>query len=210
MPRGTERRLLVRRPESKLVEIGLADDDRAGAPERGDGRRVVLGNMMLADARGRTGGRSANVEQVLDRYRDAVQRSGRPAGLDVAVGFACLLARLVCENGDEGVQQRVAFRDPREASLDDGFRRGLPGLQRTRQLRNVCGSAAIVLRRRVELSARVRVPFRGAQRGRRLGERFEQRPELRKAPALCVLNGDFEPGLDGHLGGLQVTGSFCL
>ena len=117
--RRTERRVLVRRAERELVQVGLADEHRAGLPQMGDGRRVALGDVALAHARRRGGRRAADVEQILDRDRHAVQRSAVVAGGELAVGVARLLPRLVGHDQDEGVQPRVVRLDPPQALVGD-------------------------------------------------------------------------------------------
>ena len=94
--RRTERRVLVRRAEGELVQVGLADEHRAGLPQvaRSTGASCV-GDVALAHARRRRRRRARDVEEVLDRDRHAVQRSAVVAGGELAVGLARLRARFV-------------------------------------------------------------------------------------------------------------------
>ena len=45
---GSERRVLVGGAERELVEVGLADEDRPGLTQMGDGRRIALGDVAVA------------------------------------------------------------------------------------------------------------------------------------------------------------------
>ena len=80
MAGGPERRVLVGRAERELVQVGLADQHRAGLAQRRNRRRVAIGDVIPADARGGGGRRSAYVEQILDGDWHAVQRATIVAG----------------------------------------------------------------------------------------------------------------------------------
>ena len=88
--RGAERRILVRRAERELVQVGLADEDGACLAQVRDGRRVACGHVAVAHARGGGRRRAADVEQILERDRDAVQRAAVAPGRELAVGLARL------------------------------------------------------------------------------------------------------------------------
>ena len=55
-----------------------------------DGRRVRIRHVAFTHTRGGCGRRTANVEQILDRDRNAVQRSAVLSVGDLPVGLSCL------------------------------------------------------------------------------------------------------------------------
>ena len=70
---GAERGVLARGPVRKLVQVGLADDDRAGAPKLYDDGCIGISTMTIAHA-GRGGRRDAfDVDQILDGDRNAME-----------------------------------------------------------------------------------------------------------------------------------------
>ena len=82
-----------------------------------DGGRVVLGDVTLAHARRGRRRRAADVENVLDRDRYAVQWSAIPSGRQLAVRLARLTPRLVCGDENERVQPRVVGLNPPQAFI---------------------------------------------------------------------------------------------
>ena len=81
MTHGSERRLLAGRAEGELVEIGLADEDRAGLAQPRDDRRVRAG-IARRQRRPRRRRRAGDVDQILHGHGNAVQGaagSGRRA-----------------------------------------------------------------------------------------------------------------------------------
>ena len=85
--RRAERRVFVGRPERELVQVGLADEDRAGLPQMRD-RLAHPVPRRDPRARGtrRSSGRPANVEEVLDGDRHAVEWAAVAAGGELGVG----------------------------------------------------------------------------------------------------------------------------
>ena len=122
MAHRTEGGVLVRRAERELVQVGLADEHRAGRaqPRRDDRRRRR--DVPAPHARRRGGRRPAKIDQILERDRHAVQRAAVAAGGNLLIGGARLRARLVGQHGDEGVDRRIALGDAREAAFGDRFR----------------------------------------------------------------------------------------
>ena len=99
------------RAEAELVRAGLADDHRARLPQPRDDRRVALRHAALAPPeRGRQPG---DVDQVLDRDGDAVERSARPAG----EGFG-RAARAFLVDVDEGAML-LGRPEVRKAGIED-------------------------------------------------------------------------------------------
>ncbi len=116
--------LLARRAERELVEVGLADDDRASGAKIGDGRRV---RVRLGRGQGRPCRRlcSSNVDQVLDGQRNAVQGPAVTTGPNLALGCPRLGQRQSVESLDESVdlwpgpdllQARLNQRDRRDSA----------------------------------------------------------------------------------------------
>ncbi len=199
--RRPERRVLVGRPERELVQVGLADEHRAGLAQVGDRRRIAFGDVAVAHARRRGRRHAADVEQVLDRDRHAVQRTAVVAGGQLLIGLARLPQRLVGHHEDERVQPRVVGLDAAQASFGDAHRGELPRPQAAAELldghhRGCAPPAGGGVRGR--LTAGVVVEVGGAQRLRRAGERFENRFQFRQPAALSVGDGGLQPGFDGH------------
>ena len=82
----------------------------------------VVGDVWAKGAAPRFRGQPADVDDVLDPDRDAVERPERPAGRGVLVPGACLGARAVGVDGHPRPEVVVGGRDPRERRLDDGLR----------------------------------------------------------------------------------------
>ena len=113
------------------MEIRLADDDGARLSQHGHGSGVAIGDVRLTYARSGGGDRSAHIEQVLQRNRNAVQRAAVPSRGDLTIRIAGLLASVIVEHRNECVERRVALRDTLEARVEDGLGGRLPRLQRT-------------------------------------------------------------------------------
>jgi hypothetical protein len=98
-------RFLARRAECELVQVGLADQDRARASQcRGD--RSIEGSRCTAvsHVRGRRGRDARLIDEILERNRNAVQRTQPGARGLGAIGRLCRGERLVVRDGDERVQ----------------------------------------------------------------------------------------------------------
>ena len=108
----------VGRTHGELVQVGLADQDRARLPELARDGRFVGRDEAVQDvgAGGRPDARRA--EQILDRERDAFERA-RLAAAEPAIGLGRHLERALRRLGDEGVQPacRLDRPDVRERQL---------------------------------------------------------------------------------------------
>ena len=113
----TEARILGRRAERELVKVGLADKHGAGSaqPRCDDG--IVGRDVTGSHQRSRRGPGPFEINQVLERHRNAVERPAVASTGNVVVGGARGLQRLVCHDGDEGVQLRIERFDLRETFL---------------------------------------------------------------------------------------------
>ena len=100
----TEGGVFARRAVRELVEVRLADDDRARLPQTGDRHRVGGRDVSLAHARRRRRRKAFDVDQILDGDRDAVQRTAVPSGGELTIGVLCLAPRLVRHHGNKGIQ----------------------------------------------------------------------------------------------------------
>src|SRR6185369_10915298 len=89
---------------AKFVEIGFADDDRAGGVQAFYESRVRVWNPVLQNFRAAGGAHALGVEHVFDRYRHAVQRAAIIAAADFFIRFFRFSARLLGEHGDESVE----------------------------------------------------------------------------------------------------------
>ena len=121
--RRTERRVFVRRAERELVKIGLADEHRAGL--RADAAIAGASRSATWPSRTRDAavvGSAADVEQILDRDRHAVQRAAIVPGGELAIGLARLPPRLVRHHEDERVQPALSASIRCEALFGDLLR----------------------------------------------------------------------------------------
>src|SRR5690606_6514282 len=132
---GPERGVFAGRAEGELVQVGLAEKDGAGRAQPFDDARVVGGDVSVTDPRG--GGRrhAADVDQVLERNRYAMQRATGVALPDLGVSLPGLVERLLLERGDVGVDRRVAFGDAVETTPGGFFRGDLSRRQGAGEIR---------------------------------------------------------------------------
>ena len=109
----------------ELVQVRLADHDRALALQARRHRRVLVRDPVgedLAAGRGRLAG---DCDVVLDGDRHAVQRAEAVAGGDHRVRGRGDLPRGLAVDRDEGPQTVVERADAREARVDELHRRDL-------------------------------------------------------------------------------------
>ena len=85
--RRAEARVFAGRPERELVEVGLADEHRAGFAQAARDDGIRRGDVILADQRTRRGRRALLIDQILERDRNAVQRPEAAAAGDLLVGL---------------------------------------------------------------------------------------------------------------------------
>ena len=109
-------------------QIGPPDRHRPGLAHPLDDWRVE-GNHGPSERRQSPRGRRAGqIDVLLDGEGDAVQRSQRVFGGDLAIRLVGALARLLRQNLDDGVEFRIDGRDPSEMRLDNLVARHLfPG-----------------------------------------------------------------------------------
>ena len=93
-------RLRARHPERELVRRGLAEDHGAGRAPEVDAVGVDLRHGVVG-VRAAAGADAADVDDVLDGDRDAVQRAAPPAGLQLGVAHAGLGQRVLGADLDE-------------------------------------------------------------------------------------------------------------
>ena len=125
MADAAKRRVLARRPECELVEIGLADQNRAGASKLRDDRRIRGGHVSFAHARGCRRRHARNVDQVLDRDGDAVQRSAVAPRRQLAIRRRGIAASVIAHHADERIEPRLELGDALKTLLGEVARRHL-------------------------------------------------------------------------------------
>ncbi len=144
IPDGAESAVIARDAERQLVQVRLAQNDRAGVDERLHNGRVCAGHEVLQA--GRAGGiaHSGDVDVVFHDERHAMQRAEMLA-ITAARLVGCLRGadRTLLVDGDECVQPRVRrdFREQRSRQLlarDPPFFDQLRRLSH-RELRQVLG-----------------------------------------------------------------------
>src|SRR5215471_19310374 len=119
IPRRAHGRVASPAAEGKLDEMSLAQNDH---PYRAQALRC--GRSLLRDTVGTTLGTSgrhaaADMHQILDRDRKAVERPVHSAGSALLVGFLCRGERFVAIDLDEAVQSPVELRDTLQILGDD-------------------------------------------------------------------------------------------
>ncbi len=132
--RRAEARIFRGRAERELMKVGLADEHRAGLAQTACHRRVGRRHVILAHERPGRRGRAFAVDQILERERNAVQRSEVAAAGDFFVSLARARQRLIGGDGDERIQLRIELRDRRQAILGDLLGRDLPRRDLRREL----------------------------------------------------------------------------
>ena len=115
--RRSEVDVVRRAAEGELVGVGLAEDDRARTTEAVDGRRVLGRNALAEGARARSSHDARRVVQVLDRDRDAVERSEPRPRKCTLLGCACLGERRVAHQPHVRVDAVLRLVDAREDRL---------------------------------------------------------------------------------------------
>ena len=123
---GAVRRVLAGRPERELMKIALADEDGARSPQASKCWRIGRGAMASPDPGCGGGRQTAEVDQVLDGDRHAVQHSQVLASSECSVGLSCSVSSVVGQHRDKRVDLGVAPADGIETSLDLVCRRRAP------------------------------------------------------------------------------------
>ena len=120
----------------ELGQVRLAEDDRAGGAQAGDGVRVAYGDVV--GERRRAGGRAdaGGLEAVLDGDRQSVQRAGRLAPCQRAIGRDRVGEGALGVEGHHRVQRGVVALDPAEVALEEFAAGELPPRQRSRRARS--------------------------------------------------------------------------
>ena len=102
----------------KLRRVGLAEDDRAGCAQAGDGDRVGWGHDPRHDRRPAGGLDAGGVEDVLDAEGNPVQRAyDRPRTLELREP-AGLAPRVLGPHARPGLNPRLHPFDPAKGGLD--------------------------------------------------------------------------------------------
>ena len=121
----SKRRFVARRAEREFVEVGLADDDRAGLAQTGHDWRVGSGDVPGSHSRRGCRRTAFDVDQILDGNRPAVQRTARSTLAQLLVEQLAPAPSPRLEDRDEGIERRVQLGDALERVGDTVSRRGL-------------------------------------------------------------------------------------
>ena len=132
---GRHRRRRARHPVGELGQPGLRDDDRAGVVQVLRERRVVRRNQVLERQRAAGRPHERRLDVVLQRDRDAVQRTANLSLRALAIALVGDLERLRVDR-DRRVQRVLVQRDAHQILLDDLPRRDAAGLHRGLHLGN--------------------------------------------------------------------------
>ena len=117
--RLTEERVARLDVEHRLREVRAPEDDRARLAQRGDHRRVALGDPSAPRRDAERRRPAGDVEALLDRDRDAVERATRLAPRAARVGRLGLRLRLLPEDLRERVDAALDGVDAVEVRAED-------------------------------------------------------------------------------------------
>jgi len=112
---------------AKLGRVGLAEQDRAGAPDPGHERCILGGNALRPALSARSRDDSAGVERIFHRERNSVERPAPLSLGELGVGLAGIGARRVRDELDDGIEAGVDLLDAPKARAHDFQRRYLLG-----------------------------------------------------------------------------------
>ncbi|MNL12509.1 hypothetical protein D3C87_1333790 [compost metagenome] len=120
--------------------VGLAQANGAGTTQPFDGECIAVGNQVFESGTARSGGQALDQVTVLGRVGDAIERTQRLALGPTGIAGLRFLERIRvahhhCIQGGRGVGAVVGV-DPREVGLDQLYRCGLAGFERSAQLGN--------------------------------------------------------------------------
>ena len=125
--RGAVVRVDARGSQSELVELELAEDDRAGLLEPFRYGGVLLRHELSENLRADGGGHSRDIVQVLQPYGDSVQGAWLLAGGQRLLGACGRSHSLIAEEGDEGIEPPVGLLDSPQMGVDELHRGEVPG-----------------------------------------------------------------------------------
>ena len=106
-----------RSAERELVEIQLAQHNRAGSLQSRDDVRIVVGNPVLEERARTRGPDPSRVDVVFERDWNAVQWAATHAAFELGVHLARSGQSLFARDGDEGVDRLVVPIDACETGL---------------------------------------------------------------------------------------------
>jgi hypothetical protein len=92
---------------TRIVQRLLAEHDRAGGAQVGDGRRGFARDVVEKDFRMAGRRLAGDIDIIFRAERDAVQRPQRPAGENLRLGPARSLERAFGVDADEGAAVRI-------------------------------------------------------------------------------------------------------
>ena len=140
LPRIDHRAVIARligRPHGELVNVELAEHDRAGRPQIGSHRRLIGWREAVEDVRAGRGADALGREQILDAERDAFERPRFAFG-NTGVALLRRFERTLWRHQDESVQRLVR--------LVDGVKMGLRKLGRRQLFTVERGRASAMVR----------------------------------------------------------------
>ncbi len=118
----------------ELDGLGLAQENHAGTGESGHHGRIGVGNVVAEEVCACGGGQSADVEEILGRIGDPVQRPQIVAGREVRLGSPGRRQRTIRAHELEGAERLIQIRDAGQQRLGERHRRQLTTAQTTAQL----------------------------------------------------------------------------
>ena len=117
------------RPEAELRRVGLADQNGAGVPQPLDAEFVACGNVVPERQRPIGRAHAFGVREVLDRERKPLQRPNGAPSIAPFVARSRFFVRAGAAYGDEAMQRRIEFVDPRQAGVEEFTRADLASVQ---------------------------------------------------------------------------------
>ena len=116
--RDAEERVLGERLVAEFGGVGLAEEHRAGRLQAADRERVVFRHEVLEESRSSGGRETACRQDILDRHRDAVERTDGLALHDRDLRLAGGRTRGVSGDEAERVDPRVDGVEPRQHGIE--------------------------------------------------------------------------------------------
>ena len=134
VPRRAHRRVAAPGAVGEFDQMRLAQRNHARGEQMCGGGCIIGCNAVGTRLRSGSGHPAADMHEVLDRYRQPVQRAARLAGVALAIGGCRRCQRVVAIHLDEGVQVTVERGDAVEIRRDDLARRSRAAHEQLREL----------------------------------------------------------------------------
>ena len=138
VPHGSGVGIRIGDAVGKLMQTGLAHDNRTRRAQPGHDRRVLVRQDVKPWVCARRRRHAGDVDDVFDGYGDTGQRARRTAGADGVVDTPGGVQRLVGHHVEETIQRTIVVGNPSQACFDHPQRRHRSTGDTPRDLRGRC------------------------------------------------------------------------